>query len=97
MKYLKRFENIEYKKYIICDDIRQYDILTIYEVRIIIRNKDVILTPKFSYYNNKLETRDNMIYYGNYLNEIKIYDQSDNIDELIEKLPYISEKEKYNI
>jgi hypothetical protein len=96
MKHLKTFENIELKRYIICDDIR-VDGTSIYQI-LGDRNRDITLKI-IARYNNGVDVgyiRD-MIYYGNKYENLNIYYQTDDLDDALDKLKMVDISKKYNI
>lgn len=102
MKYIKLFENDKiyknYKKYIICDDVRMDNTISVCRVGYDLGGLDSIsLKPIISYSNGKLEAREPRTYYGNKVDALKIYDQSDDPDYLIDMLPYVADKNNFNL
>lgn len=101
MKYIKLFENNtykNYKKYIICDDVRRDNTITVYKVGKDLGGRDSIsLKSIFSYFDGNLEVGTLIDYYGNSVDTLKIYDQSDDPDYLIDMLPYIADKNTFNL
>lgn len=99
MKYLKKFENAhkKYKKYIIYDDVRLENTISVYRV-LHAGFSLVTLKPIFSYSNGKLEGRAiSNTYYGHNIDTLKIYEQSDDPEYLIKLLPYIVDKNNFNL
>jgi hypothetical protein len=96
MKYLKVFENINLKRYIICDDIRVNG-TSVYQI---VDDKNSNITLKIiARCNNGIEIshiRD-MIYYGNKYDDLNIYYQTDDLYDALDELKLIDISKKYNI
>ena len=95
MKYLKTFESLSLKKYIICKGTESYTTLEI--VKLIDNFSIIVRTLAFSKRNDTVFKSAKLTISFNLYIEDRIIFQSDDINEIKTQLDILQNKDKYNI